>query len=251
MDEQDAAARGLPKYRLAYDALLGRLTAGRYPVGSRLPTEEELARIFAVSRVTIRRSLDMLVGEGFLERRQGSGYTVLSLAPPSSVCLASFTEAMLRAGREPASRLIGIATFEPGAPQAASVIAELQGTRLTCVERVRLVDGAPRMLVRTWAPERLLPGARAEDFPASGPGQSILHILRRRFGLAWTTACEDISPVAASPGVAGFLGVAPGTPLLLQTCTAYDAGDGVVFHEQVFRLGKISFSLAGGSRAAQ
>ncbi len=233
------------KYRVAYDAILSRLKAGRYSVGGRLPTEEELTRAFDVSRVTIRRSLDILVNEGYLERRQGSGYTVLTLSPPSTTCMTSFTDAMLRAGFEPSSRLISITQHDANAAQSAHLLNELHAQPLTRLERLRLVDDVPKMLVRTWAPTRLLPDARAEDFPERGPGQSILRILGDRFGLTWGSACEDISPTAAEGEVAAQLRIEPGTPVLLQACTAFDDADRVVFFEEVFRVGKVSFKLTG------
>lgn len=252
MDEghQVVEARSEPKYKVAYGALLSRLVSGRYPIGGRLPTEDELARTFDISRVTIRRSLDMLVNEGFLERRQGSGYTVVSLSPPSSMCLSSFTDAMLRAGREPSSRLIRITTQEVGV-HGEELIAELREERLTCIERLRLVDDEPQMLVRTWVPARLLANPTAEDFPNTGHGQSILRILRQRFGLEWNAACEDISPAGATPEIARHLRIEPGQPLLVQACTAFDEHGGVVFFEQVYRIGKISFNLTGSTRQAR
>ncbi len=243
-------ARTEPKYKVAYGALLSRLASGRYPIGGRLPTEDELAKTFDISRVTIRRSLDMLVNEGFLERRQGSGYTVVSLSPPSSMCLSSFTDAMLRAGREPSSRLIRISTQEVGA-HGEELIEELRDERLTCIERLRLVDDEPQMLVRTWVPARLLSNPTADDFPNTGQGQSILRILRQRFGLEWNAACEDISPAGASPEVARYLRIEPGQPLLVQACTAFDEDGDVVFFEQVYRISKISFNLTGSSRQAR
>ena len=69
------------KYQHASNVLIERLKNGRYPVGGRMPTEDELARQFDVSRVTIRRALDILVQDGFLERKQGSGYRVMTISP--------------------------------------------------------------------------------------------------------------------------------------------------------------------------
>ena len=39
-----------------------------------LPPEREMAEEFSVSRITVRKALDGLVGEGLLTRRQGSGH---------------------------------------------------------------------------------------------------------------------------------------------------------------------------------
>ncbi len=237
-----------PKYEHAYRVILDRLKSGRYPVGGRLPTEGELARHFDVSRVTIRRALDMLVQDGYVESKQGSGYTVLTLSPASDTCLTSFTDAMLRAGREPTSRFLSLDHFAAGAPELAGIPPEMQSKPVTRVVRLRLVDGAPSMLVLTYVPRDLLPNPTADDFPETGPEQSILRILRARFALEWSAACEDISPVLADAELAETFEIGLGQPLLKQACSAFDDTGRTVFYEDVFRNGPVSFNLAQSSR---
>lgn len=237
-----------PKYEHAYRVILERLKAGRYPIGGRMPTESELAAHFEVSRVTIRRALDMLVQDGYVESKQGSGYTVLTLSPASDTCLTSFTDAMLRAGHEPTSRFLSLDYFAPGAPEIADLPPEMSDTTITRVIRLRLVDGAPRMLVMTYAPSHLLKDATAADFPETGSAQSILRILSGRFQLDWSAACEDISPVLASADMARIFEMEPGLPLLKQACSAFDDAGRMVFHEEVFRSGRVSFNLSKSSR---
>ncbi len=235
-----------PKYEQAYRTILERLKAGRYPVGMRMPTEGELAASFSVSRVTIRRALDMLVQDGYVESRQGSGYRVITLSPASDTCLTSFTDAMLRAGHEPTSRLIAIVRH--GAGQLAHLPPGMADTPVIEITRLRLVDGQPRMLVKTYAPAHLMPDAAPSDFPETGAGQSILRILGDRFGLEWSAACEDISPVVASAAIAATFGIAEGSPLLRQACSAFADDGSVAFHEDVFRTGTVSFALSRQGR---
>lgn len=247
-EAQMKTQQAIPKYERAYRAILKQLKDGRYPVGGRVPTEAELSEQFGVSRVTTRRALDMLVQDGYVESRQGSGYRVVTLSPASDTCLTSFTDAMLRAGAEPRSRFISLDYFAPGAPEVADLPPELQGCEITRVVRLRLVDDVPTMLVETFAPSELLAGARPEDFPETGPDQSILRILGGRFALEWSAACEDISPVLADSALAEMFEVAEGQPLLKQACSAFNDEGGMVFHEEVFRKGKVSFNLAQSTR---
>lgn len=58
-----------------------RILSGKYPVGSTLPTEQELRREFDYSRHTVREALRKLTAEGYLQRRQGSGSLVLTTSP--------------------------------------------------------------------------------------------------------------------------------------------------------------------------
>ena len=238
-----------PKYEQAYRTILDRLKAGRYPVGGRMPTEGELSTHFGVSRVTIRRALDMLVQDGYVESRQGSGYRVITLSPASDTCLTSFTDAMLRAGHEPTTRLLSIDTYEPGAPELSHLPMAMLIGPITRVRRLRMVDGVARMLVMTYAPAALLRDATAVDFPETGPGQSILRILSDRFRLEWSAACEDISPVVADGDLAGLFGIATGSPLLRQACSAFADDGATVFHEDVFRTGAVSFTLSRQARS--
>lgn len=55
---------------------------GRF--GDRLPPEPELAAVYAVSRMTLRRSIAELTDEGFLEPRPGRGTYVLQEPPARS-----------------------------------------------------------------------------------------------------------------------------------------------------------------------
>lgn len=53
--------------------LQSAISSGRWPTGTRLPTESELAQEYGVSRVTLRQAVQALVHVGLLETIQGSG----------------------------------------------------------------------------------------------------------------------------------------------------------------------------------
>ncbi|MFF5483036.1 GntR family transcriptional regulator [Streptomyces sp. NPDC012935] len=58
--------------------LRARITSGRYPFGSNLPSQRELAEEFDVSRDTVQRALRELKSEQhWIESRQGSGSRVI------------------------------------------------------------------------------------------------------------------------------------------------------------------------------
>lgn len=65
------------KYKNIYDTLVRELEEGVFPVGSCLPTENELAERFGVSRQTVLKALDLLKNEGFLTGVRGRGTFVI------------------------------------------------------------------------------------------------------------------------------------------------------------------------------
>jgi len=75
--EQQAGDGGGREFQRVADELRARIADGRYSVGAFLPTQRELAEEFSVSRDTVQRVLRDLVGEGWVQTRQGSGSRVL------------------------------------------------------------------------------------------------------------------------------------------------------------------------------
>lgn len=59
-------------------SLRAEIAAGTWPLRSRLPTDADLARAHNVGMNTIRRALGVLVAEGLVERRRGSGSLVVA-----------------------------------------------------------------------------------------------------------------------------------------------------------------------------
>ena len=84
-----------------------------------------------------------------------------------------------------------------------------------------------------------------EQFPETGQNQSILRILRQEFNVEWTSACETLDSLLATPNVSGMLNVPENTPILSQACTAFNSDGDAVFFDLVYRQGPISFGLAG------
>ena len=63
----------MPRYLQVASALRRRIRDGRWAVGERIATLEELEREFGVARVTVRQAIDLLQGEGLVKSFQGRG----------------------------------------------------------------------------------------------------------------------------------------------------------------------------------
>lgn len=70
------------RYPTILNVLTNRLAQGFYPIGGRVPTEQELCAEFDASRHTVREAMRRLVEQGMLTRRQKAG-TVVSAATPA------------------------------------------------------------------------------------------------------------------------------------------------------------------------
>ena len=71
----------LPLYAQVGDAIRKRILSGELRVGKTLASEIDLAREMDVSSGTMRRALDDLEAEGFLDRQHGRGTRIASKDP--------------------------------------------------------------------------------------------------------------------------------------------------------------------------
>src|SRR6478752_6579733 len=127
-----------------------------------LPAERDLAIDFKVSRITVRKALDGLVGEGLLMRRQGSGNFVSARVEKNFAMLTSFSEDMRARGRSPHSvwlrRAAGTVT-----PEEALALRLSPGTPVYRFNRIRYADEAPMALEYATVVASALPSLDAVD----------------------------------------------------------------------------------------
>src|SRR5919108_90280 len=89
----------VPLYHQVKTRILREIEAGRWRPDEQLPTEDELADRFRVSKITVRQALRELAQLGYIRREQGRGTFVQR--PPlveGPRELTSFTEEMRRQG---------------------------------------------------------------------------------------------------------------------------------------------------------
>ncbi|UGT38509.1 FadR family transcriptional regulator [Nocardia yamanashiensis] len=78
------------------EQLRAEIRSGRWPVGSRIPTEPELTELTGTGRNTVREAVQALVHAGMVERRQGSGTYVISTSTLGGTLTEYFADAEQR-----------------------------------------------------------------------------------------------------------------------------------------------------------
>ena len=66
----------LPKYIALKEKITENIIKNKYPIGSKLPTEVELAKLYNVSRSTVRQALALLAEQNIIKKHWGSGNMV-------------------------------------------------------------------------------------------------------------------------------------------------------------------------------
>ena len=156
-----------PQYAKIKEALRGRIERGVLVPGDRVPSENQLASEFSVSRMTARRALLELAEDGVLLRTQGLGSFVADSRPMSSVTqVRNIAQEIALRGHSHSARIIHQAEktadaytavqlgLEPGDPIFLSEIVHLENELPIQLER-RFVNPvmAPRYLQQSFAGE--------------------------------------------------------------------------------------------------
>jgi len=197
-----------PLYRRVAEALRAELAA--LPIGAALPSEAALGARFRVSRITVRRALDVLAQSGLVVRRQGSGTFVAGPRVAERLgVLHSWTESMRALGLEPRTVECTIVRVEPPAWVAAALDLE-EAETVWRVQRLRYAGDGPLCLMVDYLRPRHVP-----DLAERGlDGESLYEILERGYGLRLACVEDTVSAREASLFEAGLLGVTAGAAVL-------------------------------------
>ena len=223
----------VPLYAQLEAILRRQIGEGMLKPGDVVPTETELGQHYKVSRITVRAALDSLTKDGLLERQPGRGTFVRASQVEPWSCLTSFTEQMLRQGRNPRSKMLKLRVEKPQ-PEVVKALRLEPSDDAVRVERLRLVDEQPAALMRAFIPQRLVRGISRRDFASTGREQSILYILERRFGLVINEGEETTAPVCLTQPDAGLLGLQEGSPVIYKACVIHNRQGEPVLFEQAY-----------------
>ncbi len=145
-----------PMYMQLAQKLREDIRVGLYPVGSRIPSEKELCEQYGISRVTVRKTLDLLVGEDLLTRRQGSGTFVAGSKLARNLhMVTSFTEVARSQGKTVENKIIHVSLVNADADDCSQLQIPA-GSKVIETCRVRYIDGEAMMLEYNHFPDRFL-----------------------------------------------------------------------------------------------
>lgn len=142
----DGHGADVPIYSKIQEDLRGRIQAGEYKPGDRVPSESELCRLYQTTRTTVRQALTQLVFEGIVVRHVGRGSfvasTTLDKFPIDTRECLSFEDQVALEGRvvtyqSPSFNLIK-------APPEVSRDLDIEpGSNVFYMERLRVLEERP------------------------------------------------------------------------------------------------------------
>lgn len=199
---------GTPLHHQIYLVLADGIATGRYGAGDLLPTEEQLTKLFSVSRITVRRAMASLQSAGLIERGAGRRTMVKTLGRPLRMPMESVMSNIAAYGAETVAKVV---EFGYG-PAPASLCDRFWFESDKPVQRavrIRSQDGVPVIHLTSYVPETL-----GSTFTREELDRIPMFKLLARAGARISAGEQIVSATLAEPIVARLLGVKVGAALI-------------------------------------
>ncbi|MDN6899939.1 GntR family transcriptional regulator [Oenococcus sicerae] len=217
----------MAKYIEIANILRKDISNHKYSDHDPFPDQKTLAKIFATSRMTIQKSLNILSAEGLIHSKQGSGTFVsknadLIVQTDLGVDQYVGTTSLLGNKHVVESQIIKfLIRYPDNAEQEALNISEKE--LLYDIIRLRIVDKEPYALEYSKMPVKVIPGISDEVLK-----KSVYHYIQSDLGFRIGSAFRKIGAVKPDNYDKMFLNCVDGDPVLEVSQTVY-LDNGIAF----------------------
>jgi GntR family histidine utilization transcriptional repressor len=189
----------LPPYARIKQHIVDQIEAGRWAVSEQVPSENQLAAQFEVSRMTARRAILELTQDGILVRSQGLGTFVAEQKPALPVLeVRNIAEEIAQRGHRYANRVLQLELVT--APEGIATALALSIDKSVYHSLILHLDNdVPVQLEDRYVNPRVAPEYIEQDFSRETPNAYLSRV-------APLTAVEHtIEAILPEPKVAGWL----------------------------------------------
>ncbi|MGM9985938.1 MAG: GntR family transcriptional regulator [Bacillaceae bacterium] len=180
----------MTKYENISKEMKHRIRSDYYLADEPIPNEFDLATEFGCSRMTVKRALDVLVREGFIFRKQGHG-TFIIKSPIRDSEVSVISEENLGFFNLVKDKIVSskIITFEIEFPSetVAKYLCISMETPVYHIVRLRIVEGEPFVIEKTYMPSTLITGINEDIL-----NTSIYNHIKENLGLEMSGAHRKI-----------------------------------------------------------
>ena len=215
-----------PLYQQLVDSIKEQILSGKIKEGDKLMTEQEFSEAYNVSRITVRKAMEMLSDEGIVVKKQGIGTFVASKKLNRVMeSVLSFTESCERAGHKASAELISLEWKKASVSVAKHLNVE-EGEKVLCIRRIRSCDEWKVMLEENYF-SKDYSYLLGEDLSSS------LYNILRSHGTIPMHAIKTVAICFPTKKEQEELEIPEGQPLLLHHDTAMDEDHNVIHYTRL------------------
>lgn len=226
-------------YIQVFEILKKQIEGGEWGVGSQIPIEEDLCKIYEVSKATIRLAVLELVRQGYLVRQQGKGTFVCKRVISEGLTMStSFKELMLEAGVTFSTQILAQTVVMP--TDDLDVKLEIPDDKhIIYIKRLRSIDNEPVVLQETYVPYHICPALLKEDIAE----HSILELFEMKYDMPITNVKGYIEVVYVKEDESRLLGLPNNSPALLLEQHFYSGDTLIMYTRSIKRPDRFRLSI--------
>lgn len=160
INERIAAADNVPLYLKFAGTVKEAVRSGWLAPGNILPGERELSQQTGVSRITVRKAMQLLEGEGVVTRARGYGTQINHRLEYSLKAAHGFSQQVLLGGKKPDTLWVNKRIVACPPDVAAELMLE-PDSQVFLLKRIRYVDDEAVSIEHSWVPAHLIVDADA------------------------------------------------------------------------------------------
>ena len=224
----------VPLYYQLKEELKKKILKGEFKEGDLLPSEREFSEQHDISSTTIRRALNDLVHENFLERKAGKGTFVrMGKVKRDLRKVLGFTQNMKEMGLVPSTQVLSKKVI-PANAFSMERMGLKKGDKIVKLERLRLADDVPMMLETRYIRADLCPGIQKEDLSFS-----LWKVFETVYGYKPFRHSQNLGIVKISADSATLLGLKEDSPVfLIKGVTYLEKSDAIECEKSLYRSDK-------------
>lgn len=213
----------VPIYYQIKQRLKERIINGEFGPSEKIPSENQLAKEFNVSRLTVRQATSQLIQEGFLWAIRGKGTFVTNderLIESFSLEFTGFMDDLFYQVSTTKTKTVEI--YRTKIPKYVSDKLKFHqdAEEITLIKRIRFKGDKSFAYTINYLPLEFGERIKEEDLFK----KPLLQIMEQELGVKFTEAFQTIEASFADQEIAIKLGVASGAPILLVERAMYAKG---------------------------
>jgi GntR family transcriptional regulator len=233
-------------YLQLYEILRKKIESGEWVVGSQIPTEDELCKLFNVSRATVRTAVLELVRQGYLKRQQGKGTFIFrNMVSEGLTMLTNFRELLFEEDLVLTTKVLARTVMMP--IDDMDMRLDIQKDKhIIYVKRLRLIENKPVLLQETYIPYHVCPLLLEDDID----NNSLFDLFEKKYGIKITKVKNFMEITHLSQDEARLTGLAEGSPAILLTQYFYSGETLVMYTRSIKRTDRFKFLMELERKAA-
>jgi GntR family transcriptional regulator len=226
-------------YFQLYEILKKKIESNEWLVGSQIPTEDELCKMFSVSRATVRTAVLELVRQGYLKRQQGKGTFIhRNYISAGLTMLTNFRELLFEEGLNFTTNVLARTVMMP--TDDLDVKLDIpKDKHIIYIKRLRSIDNEPVLLQETYIPYHICPLLLEEDIEH----QSLFELYEKKYVIKITRVKNYIEIAPLHPDERQLVGLPEGSQAILLNQYFYSGDSLVMYTRSIKRTDRFKFLM--------